>query len=168
MLKYAFLYAEAESADGGRSARTGPGPLRSESGVFPGPGLSSVLVRTALNSEEELMAATYNIDSYSVRLWSSRPTTNLNPGVAVAGIYLYEGGVYRGYAYFYPDGTPLSQPVIDAANGQVFVSFNLSQLGPVLQMLREEKPVYLYEFGVTNAGLMTGSEPTGEEEGLAG
>jgi hypothetical protein len=114
------------------------------------------------------MAATYNIDTYSVRLWSSRPTTNLSPGVAVAGIYLYQGGTYRGYAYFFPDGTPLAQPVIDAANGQVFVHFNLSQLGPVLQMLREEKPIYLYEFGVTNAGLMTGSEPTGEEEGLAG
>jgi hypothetical protein len=49
---------------------------------------------------------------------------------AAAGIYLYQGGVYRGYAYFYPDGTPLPQPVINAANGQVFVSFNLSQLGP--------------------------------------
>jgi hypothetical protein len=114
------------------------------------------------------MTATYNIDSYSVRLWSSRPTTNLSPGVAVAGIYLYEGGVYRGYAYFYPDGTPLAPAVIDAANGQVFVHFNLSQLGPVLMMLREEKPIYLYEFGPDNAGLMTGSEPTGEEEGLAG
>jgi hypothetical protein len=114
------------------------------------------------------MAATYDIDTYSVRLWSSRPTTDLNPGVAAAGIYLYQGGVYRGYAYFYPDGTPLAPPVINAANGQVFVNFSLSQLGPVLQMLREEKPIYLYEFGSTNAGLMTGGEPTGEEEGLAG
>jgi hypothetical protein len=38
----------------------------------------------------------------------------------------------------------------------------------VLQMLREERPVYLYEFGASNAGLLTGGEPTGEEEGLAG
>jgi hypothetical protein len=114
------------------------------------------------------MAATYNIDTYEVRMWSSRSTTNLNPGIAVAGIYLYQGGVYRGYAYFYPDGTPLSPPVIDAGNGRVFVHFNLSQFEGVLQILREEKPVYLYEFGATNAGLMTGSEPTGEEEGIAG
>jgi hypothetical protein len=35
-------------------------------------------------------------------------------------------------------------------------------------MLREEQPIYLYEFGATNAGLMTGQEPTGEEEGIAG
>ena len=30
--------------------------------------------------------ATYEIDTYHVRLWSSRPTTDLNPGIAVAGI----------------------------------------------------------------------------------
>ena len=35
-------------------------------------------------------------------------------------------------------------------------------------MLREEKPIYLYEFGVSNAGLMSGMEPTGEEEGISG
>jgi hypothetical protein len=57
--------------------------------------------------------ATYEIDTYHIRLWSSRPTTELNPGIAVAGIYLYE-------------------------------------------------------FGPSNAGLMTGGEPTGEEEGLSG
>jgi hypothetical protein len=53
--------------------------------------------------------ATYTIDTYHVRLWSSRPTTDLNPDIAVAGIFLYEGGFegdqFRGYAYFYPDGT---------------------------------------------------------------
>jgi hypothetical protein len=114
------------------------------------------------------MAATYQIDAYAVRMWSSRPTTNLNPGVAVAGIYLFEAGTFRGYAYFFPDGTPLADAVIDSTNGAVFVHFNLSQLDGVLQMLREEKPLYLYEFGITNAGLMSGGEPTGEEEGLAG
>jgi hypothetical protein len=112
--------------------------------------------------------ATYNIDSYAVRMWSSRPTTNLNPNVAVAGIYLYESGRYRGYVYFFPDGTPLAPPVIDSTNSQVFVHFNLAQLEGVLQMLREEKPVYLFEFGTSNAGLMSGVEPTGEEEGLGG
>lgn len=112
--------------------------------------------------------ATYNIDTYSVRMWSSRPTTNLNPGVAVAGVYLYEGSTYRGYVYFFPDGTPLAPPVIDSTHGRIHVHFNLSQLGPVLQLLREEKPLYLYEFGASNVGLMTGREPTGEEEGLSG
>lgn len=112
--------------------------------------------------------ATYTIDSYAVRMWSSRPTTNLSPGVAVAGIYLYEGRTYRGYVYFFPDGTPLADPVIDSANGRVYIHYNLSQLTPVMQMLREEKPIWLFEFGATNAGLMSGLEPTGEEEGTGG
>jgi hypothetical protein len=112
--------------------------------------------------------AMYTIDTYAVRMWSSRPTTNLNPGIAVAGIYLYEAGIYRGYAYFYPDGTPLAPAVIDSANDFIAVHYNLSQLDGILQMLREEKPIYLYEFGVSNAGLMSGMEPTGEEEGISG
>jgi len=81
---------------------------------------------------------------------------------------LYEGSTFRGYAYFFPDGTALSPPAIDDVNGAIYVHYNLSQFVGVLQMLREEQPVYLYEFGTTNAGLMTGQEPTGEEEGLGG
>jgi hypothetical protein len=114
------------------------------------------------------MPAVYEIDQYQVRMWSSRPTTDLNPNIAVAGIFLFQGFDFRGYAYFFPDGTPLAPPVIDSANGQVYVHYNLSQLAGVLQMVREEKPLYLYEFGPTNAGLATGIEPTGEEEGISG
>ena len=46
--------------------------------------------------------------------------------------------------------------------------YNLSQLAGVLQMVREERPLYLYEFGPTNAGLATNIEPTGKEEGISG
>jgi hypothetical protein len=66
------------------------------------------------------------------------------------------------------DDNPLAPPVIDSANGQVSVHYNPSQLAGVLQMVREEKPLYLDEFGPTNAGLATGIEPTGEEEGISG
>lgn len=114
----------------------------------------------------------YPIDHYQVRLWSSRPTTVLNPGIAVAGIFLFEGGIddpqFRGYAYFYPDGTALAPAVIDDVNGVIAVHYNLSQFTAVLQLLREERPVWLYGFDPDHAGLQTGAEPTGEEEGLAG
>ena len=114
------------------------------------------------------MPAVYEIDQYQVRMWSSRPTTELNPDQAVAGIFLYEGGVFRGYAYFHPDGTALAPPGIDSVEGVVSVHYNLSQLAGVLQMVREERPLYLYEFEPTNAGLASGMEPTGEEEGMSG
>jgi hypothetical protein len=108
--------------------------------------------------------AEYQVDGYAPRIWSSRPTTNLSPGVAVAGIYLYQGSTYRGYIYFFPDGTPLAPPVFDAANGRVFLHVNLSQLGPTLDLLRYEKPIFVYYNAPTNAALRTGVEPVGEEE----
>ena len=108
--------------------------------------------------------AQYTIDGYSIRMWSSRPTTDLSPGTAVAGVYLYEGNTYRGYVYFFPDGTPLAPPVDDPTNGRTFLHFNLSQFHATVEILRTEKPIYLYYFGPTNAALMVGKEPVGEEE----
>src|SRR5262249_10232137 len=101
---------------------------------------------------------------YALRLWSSRPTTNLSPGVAVAGIYFYEGKTYRGYVYFFPDGTQLAPPVLDSANGLIFLHCNLCQFHAVMEMVRSEKPLYAYYLGPTNAALRSGTEPVGEEE----
>ncbi|KPL08328.1 hypothetical protein AMJ86_01060 [bacterium SM23_57] len=106
----------------------------------------------------------YKIDGYSVRLWSSRPTTNLSPGTAVAGIYLYEGTTYRGYVYFFPDGTALAAPVFHSASERIFVHYNLCQFDATLEILRSEKPIYLFYRSPTNAGLRSGREPVGEEE----
>jgi hypothetical protein len=98
---------------------------------------------------------------------SSRKTTDLNPDIAGAGIVLYdEAGFPRGYAYFYPDGTALTPASSD--EDTIGVYYNLSQLAAVLQMVREERPLYVFDFGSGNAGLETGSEPTGEEEGISG
>ncbi len=108
--------------------------------------------------------ASFKVDGYSVRMWSSRPTTNLNPGTAVVGIYLYEGNKYRGYVYFFPDGTPLAPAVQDTANGRVFLHFNLCQFESTLETLRKENPIYIYFISPTNAALRTGKEPVGEEE----
>lgn len=108
--------------------------------------------------------AQYEIDGYALRIWSSRPVTNLSPGVAVAGIYLYQGKDYRGYVYFFPDGTPLSPPIHDSSAGRIFLHLNLSQFHSVMEMMRTEEPIYVYYYGPTNAALRSGVEPTGEEE----
>ncbi len=108
--------------------------------------------------------AQYKIDGYAIRLWSSRSTTNLSPGTAVAGIYLYEEKEYRGYVYFFPDGTPLAPSVHDPANSRIFLHFNLCQFHSVMEMLRTEEPIYIYYFSPTNAALRSGMEPVGEEE----
>lgn len=108
--------------------------------------------------------ATFNIDKYSVRIWSSRKTNNLNPGTALAGIYLYEGNKYRGYAYFFADDTQLAAPVYHSNTGQIFVHFNLSQFDGILDMIRNEDPIYLYYYNPSNAGISTSAEPVGEAE----
>jgi hypothetical protein len=106
----------------------------------------------------------YEIDEYGLRLWSSRPTTNLNPNTAVAAIYLYEKNTYRGYIYFYPDGTPLAPPVNDSENGRIHLHFNLCQFHAVMEMLRTELPIFLYYYDPSNAAIRSGKEPVGEEE----
>jgi hypothetical protein len=108
--------------------------------------------------------AQFQVDAYALRLWSSRTTTNLSPGTAVAGIYLYEGNNYRGYVYFFPDGTALAPPVFDATNGRIFLHFNLSQFHATMDLLRNEEPIFVYYGSPTNAALLSGKEPVGEEE----
>ena len=104
----------------------------------------------------------FSIGSYLVKMFSSRPTTNLSPSTGVAGIYFYDQqNTFLGVAYFYPDGTLLPEAT---DNGHVVLHFNLSQFHATLNLLQSEKPVNLIHFSGNNAGLGTGLEPIGEEE----
>ena len=104
----------------------------------------------------------FSIGSYLVKMFSSRPTTNLSPSTAVACIYFYDQqNAFLGVAYFHPDGTLLPEAT---DNGHVVVRFNLSQFPATLHLLQSEKPVHLFSFGYNVAGLGTGLEPIGEEE----
>lgn len=108
--------------------------------------------------------ALYQIGKYAIRFWSSRPTSNLDPNVALARISFYDTeSTYRGQASFFPDGTELSPPLVDSS-GRINIHFNLSQFHAVMEMLRTEQPIYLYYFAQTDAGIATGHEPVGEEE----
>jgi hypothetical protein len=88
------------------------------------------------------MVLNYEIDHYSVKIWSSRSVPPQNG--AAAGIFLYAGGVQRGYAYFYPDGQPLDPPGVDDVNGFVAAYYSLSQFPAVLELMRADQPVFLY------------------------
>ncbi|MCB0637273.1 MAG: hypothetical protein KDC54_11680 [Lewinella sp.] len=110
--------------------------------------------------------AVYSIDSYAIRLWSSRETEPIDPSTAMARIMFYEGDVYRGIALFYADDYVLEDPSMDHMD-RIRVHYNMSQFDPIVDMLRYEKPVFLFYYGTGNAGLQTGREPTGEEESQA-
>lgn len=77
-------------------------------------------------------------------------------------------GRYRGYIAFH-EGAVSSDGFVVHGNGIINAFMPMSKLPTMLEILRNEKPVY---FNVNEqykwASLSTGAEPTGEEEGPAG
>jgi len=109
----------------------------------------------------------YEVDTYQLRIYSSRSSTDLNPARADAIVFLYHQSTYRGVLRFYPDGTALPPGSHDATAGTVTIHLNQSQFDSVVDILRNEKPVHLYGSPTYNF-LLIGSEPVGEEEGSGG
>jgi len=107
----------------------------------------------------------HNFDQYAIYLFSSKSTGEASSGY-VAGIYFYQGGKYRGRAFFYPDGQTLPDPIHDSNLERIFININLSQFHAIAEILRTEKPLFIYYYGAANAGIRSGREPVGEEEGI--
>ena len=98
--------------------------------------------------------ASYLIDNYSIRQWSSRSPEQASNGVALAGIYLYKGDARRGQVYFYPDGVELRPPTYREDKHQILLNFNMSQLPGTITML-EQGLVTVFYNSETDAGLTT-------------
>lgn len=81
-------------------------------------------------------------------------------------IYMNDAsGKYRGYIDFIKDYSG-TQKFIVHTNGIINAFMPLNKLDPTMDILRNEKPVYFAVNVAYNwAGLKTGLEPTGEEEG---
>lgn len=115
-----------------------------------------------------MVMQTYAINRYKVSLVSHGPS---DPDPSIASIQLYEGTpsalTWRGAAFFYPDGVQLPPAVVTMT--KIVLFYHAAQLGAVLQLLREESPLWLNgdRQGET-AYLSTSEEPVGEEEGSAG
>lgn len=98
--------------------------------------------------------ASYIIDNYAVRQWSSRSPEQASNGVALSGIYLYNGDDRRGQIYFYPDNVGLRPPTYREDKHQILLSFSMSQFSGTLAML-EQGPVTVFFNSVTDAGITT-------------
>lgn len=105
---------------------------------------------------------TFSFDQYSVNLRSTVDKVSL--GAAIAGIYAYRGETLVGALLFYPDNKLLPNARLDPKRDVIFLSYSISQFHAVLDILRNEKPLWLYYRTATNAGLSSGREPVGEEE----
>lgn len=112
---------------------------------------------------------TFQIDKYTVQLFANDLRGSLTRW-ADKVIFLYSGNQNVGQAYFAREGA--SAPDATFSGGIVWYHAPGSQYAPVMDMLRNEKPVYINWFPHTdstepndgNAYFSTGQEPIGEGE----
>ena len=105
------------------------------------------------------MTQSIEIKKYMYYLFSSRED-------ASPVIYLYDKhNTHIGYVYFKSDGNPLDAAKV-FSNGKYALFFRRSLFTDVIDMLRNESPVYLHYVpeGENNTRLSTSPEPVGEKE----
>ena len=80
-------------------------------------------------------------------------------------IWLKHAGKYIGQLIFYPNGSAL--PPDGVSGGQINLSYHLANFENAIDLLRNEKPMYLLYSGSGPGfenGIKTTAEPLGEEE----
>jgi hypothetical protein len=112
---------------------------------------------------------THIIDEYSVQVYANDLRGNLTRWAATV-IYFYSSGSHVGSAYFAREGYTAPDAVY--SGGKIYYHAQTEQYERVLDLLRNEKPVYLAwrshsDTGEANDGdafIYSGREPVGEEE----
>lgn len=106
------------------------------------------------------------VDRYEIKLGHALTATWSGVQIKARGIVACYGGDHRFIAYFLTDESPVPGPVYVIQNrvGAIFLPFH--ELGPFVDMLRNEKPVnaYLDSDKPQWNQLYTGKEPVGEAE----
>ena len=107
------------------------------------------------------MVVSKEISKYELLLISNY---NVNPN-QIAFVYFRDpGDAYLGYAGIIKTGAPLP-PNVQFANGILNIYFHEILLSPMLDTLRNEKPVFVkFNTDLKWGSVGTGKEPTGEQE----
>ena len=87
--------------------------------------------------------------------------------IRVRALVRCTGGEYTLDVNFLAPDSTFPEPVYDAANKKGYMFMNISDIGPFVDMLRNEKPVYGHLRGDRPewTSVTTGKEPVGEGEG---
>ena len=98
------------------------------------------------------------IDTYQVAIFPQTGTP--------AKINLYSGSSVFAVLFLRPDGEALQKASLDTSAGYVRAYYHRSALPELVDLLRNEKPVYLHfwEGDGDNTHLASGQEPVGEGE----
>jgi hypothetical protein len=107
-------------------------------------------------------AYTNNFDSYKIWFYSAHPYEAL--------IYLYNATKYVGRLVFYKDGTALPTNGYASPFGtpELSVNFHIGKFSDIIEILREEKPLYLALNTDNGIGTLATAdyEAVGQEEGV--
>lgn len=98
------------------------------------------------------------VEKYIVRVWGGK---NGHSSEARAKITCYDNSRAIGFINFHDEGQTV--PADRNANNQVWMNLPASQLGTVVDLLRNESPLYL-QFAFGSGVLTTGQEYVGEGE----
>ncbi len=104
------------------------------------------------------MADTYEITNYTYYTFSSR-----NAWVDTV-ILMYGATGYLGGIFFYEPSDTLPNAQQFTPTGPIGLHYHRTDLAMIIDMLRNEKPVYLIWDGGQNSRLSTSAEPVGEYE----
>ena len=103
------------------------------------------------------------INHYWVHFQAGRTKNNLLYPRAI--IKCYHDDDYVLQASFYPDGKSLPENYHDVNSKLVYLRYPMSMYANIIDILRNEKPVYFSYSEKTNLGyIRTGKEPIGEGE----
>jgi hypothetical protein len=107
------------------------------------------------------MAESHEIKKYKYYTFSSRDASTANTVILFYGDTEYLGG-----AFFSNDDEAPLEPAVKHPSGVFGLRYRYADLPVIVDMLRNEKPVYLIYSGEQNTRISTTSEPVGEGENM--
>jgi hypothetical protein len=112
-------------------------------------------------TQEEIIMARVNFDTYKYFVYSNRYDTIDD----AATIQLYNGELLVAILFFNYDASKANRDPVLFGGDRVFLYYHMSMLDTIIDMLRNEEPVYLYYNIDRQLGyLSTSKEEVGEEE----
>ncbi len=105
-------------------------------------------------SSTPFQSTSWQVGTYRVYVYAGRPSNGF--------IRLEEEGGNRAIHAYFMNQNPL--PANSLSASFYFLYFSFDQFAPIMEMLREEKPIFVHAFNANNVHIGTHQEPIGEAE----
>lgn len=111
------------------------------------------------------------IEYYELTTWAKTDLAELPVANRdLARLTFYGGNRCLGAAHFFPDGDPTPDCEVEYIDGDmerpmITLAYPMSMLATVLNLVQNEKPVWVFFSNADHCGLTSGKEAVGEQEG---